>query len=214
MSLLQQAQIRRIVAKAEAILGSGGEKTVRFLGSQGDQIVNQHPDVGFRTRQDQRRFSLQIAGCVDSRHQSLSSCLFVPGGSVGLSGGKQSSDPFGLQRRIQLRRIDEIVLYGVAGAQDLKFFQPGHGMKEPLLDLFGQGRGDAVQVNLPGAQALGLNEDLVPFPVGETDYLIFDGGAVPRPDTFDLASVQRRAVQVFPDDSVRFRSCIGEVAGN
>ncbi len=50
--------------------------------------------------------------------------------------------------------------------------------------------------------------------MGELDDLILDRRAIARPDTLDLAAVERRPVEVFPDDGVRPVVRIARVAND
>jgi hypothetical protein len=52
----------------------------------------------------------------------------------------------------------------------------------------------------------------VPFLVGESDDLVFNGRAIPGPNTLDYPGVQRRFVQVGADDPGCGIGCIGNMA--
>ena len=60
---------------------------------------------------------------VDSGNRALTSCFFVTGGSVYLSGKEKSLDDFRLQRMLQLGWVEVIVLDGVTWSVDLRISQ-------------------------------------------------------------------------------------------
>ncbi len=80
------------------------------------------------------------------------------------------------------------------------------------LHLEGQRGRDAVGVDLGDIQALGLDEHLVAGLVREAHHLVLDRGAVARADPFDLAGVQRAAVQRAADDVVGALAGVGDPA--
>ena len=47
---------------------------------------------------------------------------------------------------------------------------------------------------------LWFEENLLPLLFGKLDYLIFDGRAIPRPNTFNYARIHRRLVKICADD--------------
>jgi hypothetical protein len=75
-------------------------------------------------------------------------------------------------------------------------FEAGDAADHGLLDLHGEGGGHAVDVDLVGVEAFGLEEELVGELVGEADDLVFDGRAVARADAFDLAGEHGAAVDI------------------
>ena len=81
--------------------------------------------------------------------------------------------------------------------------RPGHAADEGGLDVLGQRGGEAVEVHLVRVLALGLDEDLVPFPLGKAHDLVLDRGAVARALALDSAAVEGRAAQARADDRVR-----------
>jgi hypothetical protein len=73
--------------------------------------------------------------------------------------------------------------------------------------------GKPVQVHLLRPQPFRFDEHLVPVTLGEADYLVLDGRAVPWPFADDLASVQRAAADVLPDDPMGLAVRPRDVAG-
>ena len=82
------------------------------------------------------------------------------------------------------------------------------------LHFHGQRGGHAVDVDLVGVQAFGLEEELVLRLVGEFDDFVFDGWAVARADALNAARVHGRAMHVFADEAERLRRGEGDVAGD
>src|SRR5262249_47453761 len=60
----------------------------------------------------------------------------------------------------------------------------------------GQAGADAVAVVFERVPAFGLQEDLMPFLVGEAHDLVLDGWTVARPTATNLAGVHRRPVEI------------------
>jgi hypothetical protein len=107
-----------------------------------------------------------------------------------------------------------VVFDGVAGPDDLGLLEAGDGPDEVILDLEGQGGGDAVDVEFAGVTALGFQEDLVTLLLGKADHLVLHGGAVARPHALDFARIHGRFVDIGPDDVVRLGGRVGDPAGN
>ena len=76
------------------------------------------------------------------------------------------------------------------------------------------GGGHAVHVDLVRVQALRLEKKLMLQFIGEFDDLVFDAGAVARPDALDLAGVHRRAMHVLANDAMRLFRGEGDVTGH
>ena len=55
MGMVRQAQVGVVLAQQQAVLGARGMQPVRLDGRLGDQVVDQHADVGLVAPQDERR---------------------------------------------------------------------------------------------------------------------------------------------------------------
>jgi hypothetical protein len=75
-------------------------------------------------------------------------------------------------------------------------------VNECLLQLGGQTHGEAVDVDFLDVQALRFEKQLVPLTVRKAHHLVFERGAIARPDTSDLTVEQRRFADVIPDESM------------
>ena len=85
-------------------------------------------------------------------------------------------------------------------------------MDQVELDVERQAGRDAVRIELVRAQTLGLEENLVRSPVGETVDLVFDRRTVARTHSFDYARVQGAPIESGADDFVRAGLCMGDPA--
>src|SRR5262249_28324042 len=92
--------------------------------------------------------------------------------------------------------------------------EPGDRAQERVLGVAREARGEAVRVNAIAAQALGLEKDLMPILVAETNDLVLERRAVTRPEAFDDAAVQRRTIEASRNAGVRFRVRKRDVAAD
>src|SRR5690606_7872092 len=107
------------------------------------------------------------------------------------------------ERSRQLTRIDMVVFDGIARLDEPHLLQPRNGVDEEILDIGGQGGGYPVGIDGIVMKSFRLQEDLVAVPFAEANDLVLDRGAVTRADTFDLARIHRRLVNVLADDPMR-----------
>ena len=89
---------------------------------------------------------------------------------------------------------------------------PGMVFNKRGLDLARQRGRDAVGIDRVVVQPLGLEENLVPVAFGEPHHLVLDRRAIARADAFDLARIDRRAVEIGADQIVRGRRRAGDGA--
>src|SRR5690606_6322482 len=87
-------------------------------------------------------------------------------------------------------------------------------MDDALLDVARQAHRAAVDVDLIDVDAFWLEEDLVALLVGEAHDLVFERGAVARPDSRNLPVVERRAVDVLPHECMRLAGRMEDVTGD
>ena len=72
----------------------------------------------------------------------------------------------------------------------------------------------ALQIVLLGVKSHGFDEDLVAFLFGETHDFVLDGRTVAGSHALDAPGVEGGAVQIFPDDAMRFGVGVGDVAAH
>ena len=141
--------------------------------------------------------------------------LLVPGGPAELPRAIEAGDFLALQGGLQLQGVHAVILDGVGGAHHFRPLQAGDGVEHFQLHVLRQSGGEALDVQLLGVQAHGLDEQLVAFLVGEpvkAGDFGFNGRAVPGPYPLNHAAVHGGAVQVFPDDPVGFGVGVGQPA--
>ncbi len=112
---LGQACVGIVLTEQDAVFGTRGEHAVGLIHALRREIVNQYADVRLVALQHHRIASGAFQRGIDTRHQALTGRLFVPRGAVDLTGDEQSGNDLALERVLELRRVEVIVLDGVAG---------------------------------------------------------------------------------------------------
>ncbi|MNX18811.1 hypothetical protein D3C86_487170 [compost metagenome] len=202
------------MTKGQAVLGTRGEHPVGFLDLLGDQVVDQHADVGVLAREDHLFLAADVAGRVQPGHQPLGRRFLVARGAVDLARGEEARDPLGLKRRVELRGGKVIVLDRVAGLEHRDVAQARHGAEHRELDVLGEAARHALDVPLIGVEPFGLQKDRVKVLVREAEDLVLDAGAVARADALDHAGEHRGAVEPGLDHLVGLGIGLREVAGH
>jgi hypothetical protein len=133
-----ESQIRGVMAKGEAVFGPACEHPIWFFRREGHEVVYEHADIGLISPENEGRLAIEGAARVDARHQALCGGLFVSRCPVGLPCDEESSDNFRLERSIERRRIDIIILDSIGGPDDLCVFQTGDAVIEACLDTSGK----------------------------------------------------------------------------
>ena len=196
------------------MLGAGSEHAVGLLGAQSHQIVHQHGHVGrVPARREGRQF-LFGAGDVQGGPEALGRGFLITGGAVDLPGQPEPRHVFAFQCGAQLHGVHVIVFDGVARPDHDRALQAGDAAQHGHLHVQGQAGGNAVGIDLRAVQALGLQKNLMPFPLGKAGHLVLNGGAVTRAYALDHAGEQRRAVEAAADDFVGAAAGPGDMAGN
>ena len=115
-------------------LGAAGEHAVGLGHTFGGEVVDQYAQVGDVTAWRPRAahivgqaFSLAaMKRCVDTSEKALRRRLFVPCGSVDLSGKEQAADRARLEATLEFTRVEVVVLDGVAWANDVGVLKALH----------------------------------------------------------------------------------------
>ena len=211
---LRQAQIRVVVAQLQSVLGARGEHPIGLRRLTHDEVVDQDAQVAFVSTQHERLATRAPKRGVRAGQEPLPPRLFVAGGPVDLSCEKEARNRRNGERRIQHARLDEVVLDRVAMTHEACVLQAHAATQERLLDLARQGRRHAIHVDDVGVEPLGLEEDLVPFAIGEAHDLVLDRRTIARPHPFDPPGVHRCLVQVLSNDLVSRGIRVRDVTGD
>ena len=193
----------RFSQQAQAVFSAAGEHAVRLGHTAGNQVVDQHTEVGLVAARRPRLLALHLQRSVGTGQQALSGGLLITGCAIDLSGKEQPFYRFGFQRGVQAGRIKVIVLDGVAGTQDVAVLKSLHRAYQRQLDVERQACRNAVRINLVRRQPFWFEENVVTVLRRETVDLVFDRWAIARPNPLDDAGVHRRTVQSTADDLVR-----------
>jgi len=62
VSLLPQPEVRIVLPQEKPILGPRCKHTIGFIGAPGDQVIDQHTHIGFRSVQNQGVPFIELAG--------------------------------------------------------------------------------------------------------------------------------------------------------
>lgn len=214
IGLRSQPAIGVVLSQKQPIFGSAGEHSVGFVGAAGDQVVDQHANVGVLPRGHPRRLGRGGSSGIQSRDQPLSGGFFVSRGSVDLSGKEQPRDRFGFQVRPQLRRWAVVVLDCVAVSHDGGVFQTGNAAEHRVLNVSRQAGRDPVDVHFAGLSAFWFQEQLMAGLVSKSNHFVFDRRTVSRAARIDLAAVHRCSIQVRSDQVVYTLVGVRDMAGH
>jgi len=121
--LFSQAQIGIVLAQLQAVFGARGEHAIRLGHTAGDEVVDQHAEIGLVAARTPGLAALRLQRGIGACEQTLRSGFLVAGGTVDLTGKEQPADRLRFQRGLQVARVEVVVLDGVTGAQDVRVFQ-------------------------------------------------------------------------------------------
>ena len=209
----EEPAVRIVVAQGNTVLGAAGEHPVGLFGSQGYQIIDENPDVGFGAIENHGRLLLEAPGGVDSGHEPLGGGLFVAAGAVGLAGDEQTAQALGFQGRSEIGGVEVVVLHRVAWAHDFSVLEAGDAADVLGLGVFGKTGGEAVEVHFLGFQSFGFHEDVMTLAIGKLHHFVFDGGAVAGSVSRDAPGEEGGAAQMAANDLVGAAGGVGDVAG-
>ena len=144
------------------------------------QIIDHDRHIAVGAIQRSRLASKDSCRRVHARYQPLRGSFFVAGGAVDLPRTPQPRHIPQFQAWPQGARIDVIVFDRIAGYHHLDGLKPFHAPHHRKLDFAGQRRADAIGIDEVRVQPFGLQENLVPIPIGKTVDLVLDGGTIAR----------------------------------
>src|SRR5439155_10150024 len=99
---------------------------------------------------------------------------------------KQSGDALAFEPSRQLRRLNEVVLDGVAWTQQHRILEPWQRVHEIALHVARQRHRKPVDVNLARLDTLRLQKDLMALLLGEPHNLVLERRAIARADAANL----------------------------
>ena len=199
VTLLGQSQVGVVLPQQETILGPGGEHAIRFFGTLGDQVIDQHADISLVAADDEFRRPLYLQRRVDPSDDSLGRRLLIARRAVDLTRKEQIGPVLQCQGMAELQGQNVVVFHRVARPDDFHPLQTGNRAQISELARFGQARGKPVGIDFLRVQSGRLQKDLVPLLVGKLDDFILDGGAIPGPNTLDRAAIHGRKMEIVPD---------------
>ncbi len=100
----------------------------------------------------------------------------------------------------QFSRVYIVILDSITGSDHGSGRQSRDGFQKFLLDLLRQAGRYAVRVNSVVIKAFGFEKNLVPAAIREPHDLIFYRWTVARTAGFNLAAINRRAIEIGPDE--------------
>ena len=121
------------------MLGARREHAIRLEAAARGEIVHERTDIAVAALEGDSVVSSRTpAARVEPGDESLRGRLLVPGRAVDLPGEEQPRDSLRLQRRVELSRLDEVVLDRVARPQNLGVLEAGQGVHQIRLDVAGR----------------------------------------------------------------------------
>eukprot|EP00047_Mylnosiga_fluctuans_P005975 m.243985 g.243985 ORF g.243985 m.243985 type:complete len:404 (-) comp14367_c0_seq1:912-2123(-) len=161
--LLRQAQVRVVRPQVQTVLCAAGEHAVRLRSAVCDQVVHQNTKIRIRAIEHDGRASCNFAARIEASNDALRGRLLVTGGAVDLSRHEQPGQAPCLEGRMQLARVDVVVLHAVAWLEHRDVLEALDGPQQVQLALLGQRRRDAVGVHDMRVEALRLQPNLMRF---------------------------------------------------
>ena len=152
----RQTEIRVVDAEQQAVLRSRGEHSIRLEAAFRDQVVDENSDVRLVARELESIATQHTTRGVDAGDETLRRRFFVARRSVDLSREKQSLDTFRLEVSVQLGRLNEVVLHGVARAEQHRVLESRQRVHQIRLNVARQRHREAIHVDFTRAQTLGM----------------------------------------------------------
>ena len=187
MALSGQTNVGIVLTQKGAILRTTGKHSVGFIGAFGDQIINQHPNVGFASLKHNRSIAHMIAMCIDPCHEPLSGRFFITRCAVDLPSKEKAFDQFSFQTVFQLKGWEIIVFDCVTRTKEFYVFKTGNFSQGLKLNILGKRGGKSIDIVFNSVPTFGFYKNLMTVFVGKTIDFVFNGGTVAWACTFDRA---------------------------
>ena len=207
-----KALVGIILPQVKPVFRTAGHHAVGVQHALCHKVVHQRADIAFLPGQHHPFFPAHGARRIDARQQALCGGLLIAGGAVELPCAVQPLHRLCLQRGAKGRRVHTVVFNGVGRAHELQMLKALYGAVHGVLHVFGQAGGHALKVHLLCVLAARLYKYLMARLFRKAHHLVFNRGAVARPDALNGAAVQRRAVQVCADNVMGGFVCKGDIA--
>ena len=156
------------------MLGARREHAIRLQTAARHEVVHENADVGVVALEHDRRPMLNRARGVETGDETLRRRFLVARRPVDLTGREETRHALRLQRAIEFRRLDEVVLHRVRVPQHARVFEARQRVDNRVLHVARQTHRQSVDVDLVDVHAFRLEEDLVPFLVGEPHDLVLE----------------------------------------
>ena len=155
------------------------EHPVRLETTLGSQIVDERADVALAAVEQHRFIARDLPRRVDAGDDPLCGGFFVTRRPVDLARQEETGDAMGLERGIELRGLNEIVLDSVARPDHLRRLEPGERSNQFELHRSREAHRVAVQVHFVDVQTLRLQKEVMSIAIGEPHDLVFERRAKP-----------------------------------
>ncbi len=203
---IREPLVRIVRAQRQTILGARCEHAIGLGDAAGDKIVDHHGEIAFGAIEDDLATGAPSPAHarrgIEPGDQALPRRFLIAGGAVDLAGEKETWHPPGLERRLQLARIDVVVFDRITRPQHLGLLQAGNGRDQRPLHLLRQGGRDAIRIDGRIVEPFRLEENLMPVALAEAHDLVLDRRAVARAAARDLARIHGRAMDVVANDAM------------
>ena len=154
----RQPEIGVIFAQHQSILGTTREHAIRLADTACREIVDEHADIRFMTLRMPLIFLLCLPRRIQAGEQSLRRRLLVAGRAIDLAGKVQARNRLGLKRRLQVTRIEVVILNRIARLRDARFFKAANRSHESFLYISRQACRNAIRIDDVGRQPFGLDK--------------------------------------------------------
>ena len=208
-----EAHVSVVLTKENAVFSAAGEHAVGFVRPFGDEVVDEHADIGLVTPQREWGIPLDVEVCVDSCDETLAGGLLVSCCAIDLACEVEFAEVFCFEGVMELSWWKEVVFDGIAWPEHAGVFQAGYLAHRLELGFFGQGCGKSIEVGLDGVPPFRLDEDLVAILVRKPVDFVLNARTVAWPLSSDGARKQWAVFEAVLQDVVYGRVGVRDVTG-
>src|SRR5579884_512644 len=212
MADLHQPKVSVVVTKQQAVLRSRGEHSVWLSGILGNEVVDQYPDVSLRSIEHQRRLAAYLERRIDARDNALGGRFFVSRRTVDLTRMIKAGDQLGFKGGMQLARGKVIVFDRVPWLEHACATEAWYCTYNFVLYVCREACRNSIRIELTRIKPFRLDKNLMALLVGKTHDLVLDRRAISGAGRFDHSAVHRRPIEIRPNDVMRLRVRVREMA--